>query len=231
MSAAEKNIMKPRGLQGNRREPSEFDERVVEVQRISRVVKGGRRIRFRALIVIGDHKGRVGMGVAKANDVSEAVRKAVAVAKKKVITVPIIDGTIPYAVTINKGSVILMLKPASTGTSIVAGGSIRTVAELAGITDILAKSMGSPNKINNVTAAISALSSFNPDYVERVRRMVEKKQAPVQLTPAKIEEKAPVAETKTIEAPVNDAKELPKDIKKEAKKSSAKVAKKDKATK
>ena len=231
MSAAEKNIMKPRGMQGGRREPSEFDERVVEVQRISRVVKGGRRIRFRALVVIGDHKGRVGMGVAKANDVSEAVRKSVAVAKKRIITVPIIDGTIPYEVTINKGSVILMLKPASTGTSIVAGGSIRIVAELAGITDILAKSMGSPNKINNVTAAIVALSSFNPDYVERVRRMVEKKRTPAQISPEvteKIEEKAPVTELKPT---AEKAKKETKVVKKETKKTPTKAAGKEKAAK
>ncbi len=179
--------MRPRGMQA-RREPSEFEERVVEVQRISRVVKGGRRIRFRALVVIGNRKGKVAMGVAKANDVSEAVRKAVAVAKKHIIEVPIIEGTIPYEVSMSKGSVNLMLRPAATGTSIVAGGSIRTVAELAGITDILAKSLGSSNKINNVTTAIAALSSFRKNYVDKIKNMVEKSRPVVAKTEAIAEE-------------------------------------------
>ena len=218
MSAAEKNIMRPRGMQGNRREPSEFDERVVEVQRISRVVKGGRRIRFRALVVIGNKKGKVGMGVAKANDVSEAVRKAVAIAKKNIIFVPIIEGTIPYEITIEKGSVILVLRPAATGTSIVAGGSIRTVAELAGITDILAKSMGSSNKINNVTAAITALSSFREEYVNKIKSFSEKKSA----TPLAEVPTSAVAEPKVVSDKV-EAKDVT--VKKVAKKTATKSTK------
>ena len=224
MAETSKNIMKPRGMQGNRREPSEFDEKVVEVQRISRVVKGGRRIRFRALVVIGNHKGKVGMGVAKANDVSEAVRKSVSIAKRHIIEVPLIDGSIPYAVNISKGSVNLMLKPASTGTSIVAGGSIRIVAELVGITDILAKSMGSANKINNVTAAIAALSSFKPEYVEKIKKMTERKPLVTKIEEVKLEQttdetstKEPVEVKETIKAPAKTVKKVVAAKKKAAK--------------
>lgn len=165
----EKNIMKPR-MAGVKREPKEFDERVIEVRRVSRVVKGGRRIRFRALVAIGDHKGRVGMGVAKASEVSEAVRKATVSAKKNLITVPVINGTIPHEIRVKFGSAKIFMKPATPGTTIVAGGSVRIVAELAGITDLLSKIMGSSNKINNVSATIHALSSFDPRVVAKVSK-------------------------------------------------------------
>ena len=156
---AEKNIMKPRSMRGeHRREEKEYDERVVEVQRVSRVVKGGRRVRFRALVVIGNHKGVIGMGVAKATEVAEAVRKSTVQAKKHLVSVPVINGTIPHEVLVKYGSARLLLKPAAPGTTIVAGGSVRVVAELAGITDMLGKIMGSSNKINNVTATIKAFS-------------------------------------------------------------------------
>jgi small subunit ribosomal protein S5 len=173
MAVLEKNIMKRAGRR-EEREQKEFDERVVEVQRVSRVVKGGRRIRFRALVVIGDHKGRLGMGVAKANEVAEAVRKATSKAKKNVVNVPVINGTIPHEVFAKYSASRIMLKPASEGTTIVAGGSVRTVVELAGITDILAKIQGSTNKINNVTATIKALCSFRPDIVEKIRNISQK---------------------------------------------------------
>lgn len=182
MAAAEKNFMKPRGFGGEKREPKEFDERVIEIARVSRVVKGGRRIRFRALLVLGDHKGRIGMGVAKANEVAEAVKKATALAKKHIVNVPIINGTIPHEVIIKHGGARIMLKPASEGTSIVAGGAVRTVAELAGITDLLAKSLGSSNKVNSVTATIKALTSFNPTVIEKLQGFIKKK---TDATPAK----------------------------------------------
>lgn len=175
MSAAEKNFMKPRGFGGEKREPKEFDERVIEIARVSRVVKGGRRIRFRALLVLGDHKGRIGMGVAKANEVAEAVKKATALAKKHMVNIPIINGTIPHEIISKHGGARIMLKPASEGTSIVAGGSVRTVAELAGITDLLAKSLGSSNKINTVTATIKGLTSFNPEVVDKLKGYAKKK--------------------------------------------------------
>jgi len=174
MSALEKNIMKPKSFKRRPRAEKEFDERVVEIARVSRVVKGGRRIRFRALVVIGDRKGRVGMGVARANEVADAVKKAVSHAKKKMIDVPVIDGTIPYEVMAKHDAAKIILKPAAPGTSIVAGGAVRTVVELAGITDILAKILGTRNKVNNVNAVIKALGSFDAGYVAKARDMSEK---------------------------------------------------------
>jgi small subunit ribosomal protein S5 len=175
---AEKNYMKSRGSV-QKREPKEFDERVIEVSRVSRVVKGGRRIRFRALVVIGDHKGRVGTGVAKATEVTDAVRKATNFAKKHIINVPIINGSIPHEVFVKYGSARVMLKPATPGTTIVAGGSVRVVAELAGITDLLSKIMGSANKINNVMATMKAFSSFNLEVVKKMREYAKKAEGKV----------------------------------------------------
>ncbi len=177
-----KNIMRPRSF-GSRREPSEFEERVIEVRRVARTVKGGRRIRFRALVVIGNKKGKVGMGIAKANDVAEAVKKAVAQAKKNMIVVPLINGTIPYDVISKHGGAVVMLKPAAEGTSIVAGGAVRALAELAGITDLLSKMMGSSSKVNNITATLKAFSSFNPEYTERVQKYADNKNKAVEPSP------------------------------------------------
>jgi len=173
--AVEKNIMRPRGRGGfEKREPKEYEERVIEIARVSRVAKGGRRIRFRALVVLGNRNGKIGMGVAKANEVAEAVKKATASAKKHIKLVPIINGTIPHEIIAKYGGSRIMLKPAASGTSIVAGGSVRSVAELVGITDLLAKSLGSSNKINNVTATIIALTSFNADVVDKIRGFAKK---------------------------------------------------------
>jgi len=153
---------------------SEFEERVIEISRVSRVVKGGRRIRFRILVVIGDQKGRVGYGVAKANEIAVGVKKAVNHAQKHLISVPIVNDTIPYQVTQEHGSAKIMLKPASLGTSIVAGGVVRVVAELAGIKNLVAKVIGTANKINNVKAIFVALSSFDPEKVERIKKRIPK---------------------------------------------------------
>lgn len=163
----DKNIMRSRHKES--REPKEYEERVIEVSRISRVVKGGRRIRFRVLVCIGNRNGKVAMGVAKANEVSIAVAKAVTQAKKNMINVPIIDGTIPHEISTKYAGAKIIMKPASEGTSIVAGGSVRIVAEMAGIRDLLAKRMGSANKVNNVRATIKALSSFSEEITEKVK--------------------------------------------------------------
>lgn len=157
------------------REKSEFEERVVEVSRVSRVVKGGRRIRFRILVVIGDRKGRVGYGTAKANEIAIGVKKAVAQAKKHLIVVPIVDDTIPYEISKDFGSAKIFIKPARQGTSIVAGGVIRVVAELAGIKNMLSKVIGTANKANNVKAIFAAFASFDPAMVEKVRARVKAK--------------------------------------------------------
>ncbi|MBI4175161.1 30S ribosomal protein S5 [Candidatus Berkelbacteria bacterium] len=146
-------------MPGDRREErvKEFDERVVSIDRVSYTVAGGRRMRFRALVVIGNRQGRVGMGIAKAGEVQAAVQKAVAAAKKRMITVPIVRETIPHAIEMKYGSGRILLKPAPAGTSVIAGGSIRAVIELAGIKNILSKRLGSNNKINNVMATLEAL--------------------------------------------------------------------------
>jgi small subunit ribosomal protein S5 len=184
-----KNFMRKR-FHDEKREAPEFEERVIEVSRVARTVKGGRRIRFRALVVIGNHKGKIGMGLGKSNDVSEAVKKAVAQAKKKLVTIPIIDGTIPYEVTSKHGSAVVMLKPAASGTSIVAGGSVRAIADLAGITDLLSKMLGSANKVNNIIATFKALSSFNPIYTESIKKMSENAAGKIAAEPVKVEAKA-----------------------------------------
>jgi small subunit ribosomal protein S5 len=139
------------------------------------VVKGGRRIRFRVLVVIGDRNGRVSYGIAKANEIAVAVKKAVSQAKKRMINVPIINDTIPYTVTVEEGSAKLFLGPASQGTSIVAGGAVRVMAELAGIKNILSKVIGTSNKINNVKAVYKAFNSFDDDKVLKISNFSQKK--------------------------------------------------------
>ena len=143
------------------KEHSEFEEVVVEVNRVTRVVKGGRRLRFRALVVVGDKKGRVGAAVAKGQEVQAAVQKATLAAKRNLITVPLTDvKSIPHDVTFRYGASEVLLKPAAAGTSVIAGGSVRAVVNLSGIENILSKSLGSSNKINVVMATLGALQSF-----------------------------------------------------------------------
>src|SRR5437868_5237618 len=141
-----------RGRRSNRdggREQREFDQKVVEVKRVTRVVAGGKRMRFRALVVIGDHKGKVGMGLRKGSDVSESVNKAVNAAKKRMITLPLINDTIPHGLYVKYKSSQLMLKPAKPGTGVIAGGAARQVFELSGVKNVVCKMLGSNNKVNN----------------------------------------------------------------------------------
>lgn len=147
-------------MQNQTKNQSEFIEKVIEIGRICRTVKGGRRIRFRALVVIGDMKGRVGIGIAKAQEVVGAISKALSEAKKNIITINIVNETIPHDIKYKFGSAVVYLKPAPKGTSIVAGGSLRAVLELAGIKNVVGKILGSNNKINNVYATYYALQSF-----------------------------------------------------------------------
>ncbi len=142
------------------REEKKYDERVVQVDRVTRVVKGGRRMRFRALVVIGDRAGKIGFGVAKANEVAGAVKKASAKAQKHMFKVNVVNGTIVHEVRATYNGADVLLKPASEGTSIVAGGVVRTICELAGIENLLSKMLGSSNKMNNVRATFKALDSF-----------------------------------------------------------------------
>lgn len=143
-------------------EEKQFDERVVHIDRVARVVKGGRRFRFRALVVLGDHKNRVGMGSSKGADVTAAVTKAVEVAKKNMITIPIYKGTLPHETTAKVGGASIFIKPASPGTGLIAGGVVRTILEVGGVSNALSKSLGSSNKTNTAYATIKALEAIVP---------------------------------------------------------------------
>lgn len=143
-------------------EPSPFDERVVHVDRVARVVKGGRRFRFRALVVVGDRKHKVGVGTAKGADVTAAVAKAAEVAKKNMITVPVIDGTLPHESSAKVGGAHIMIKPARAGTGLIAGGVVRTILEVGGVSNVLSKSLGSSNKINIAYATLDVIRSMKP---------------------------------------------------------------------
>lgn len=145
---------------GDTEETGVLEERVVQIGRITRVVKGGRRMRFRALVVVGDKRGRVGVAVAKGADVITAISKATNKAKKEVVTINLRGNTIPHEVNLKYDGAVVFLKPASEGTGIIAGGSVRAVLEICGVKDILSKSLGSANKINNVQATFLALKSL-----------------------------------------------------------------------
>lgn len=158
--------MQPRDNRNNRgadrSADSQWLEEVISIDRVARVVKGGRRFRFRALVAVGDGKRQVGIGVSKGADVQAAITKAVAVAKKSLIKIPIKQGTIPHETTVRFRGAIVMLKPASPGTGVIAGGTVRSVLDVSGIANILSKSLGSNNKINNAYATIKALESLVP---------------------------------------------------------------------
>jgi len=138
-------------------QPKEFEEKVIAIDRVARVVRGGRRFRFRATVVVGDGKGRVGVGVGKGGEVMSSVTKAVAKAKAQLIVVPLRGRSIPHEVTARHSGAQVLLKPASAGTGVIAGGAVRNVVEAAGIHDLLTKSLGSANKVNNAYATIEAL--------------------------------------------------------------------------
>ena len=155
-------------------EEKELTERVLEINRVTRVVKGGKRMRFRALVVIGDGKGKIGWGMGKAADVSTAIAKASTSAKKRLIIIPVTHSTIPYPVKYAYKSAKIMLKPAAPGTGIIAGGAVRIILQLAGIKDAVAKMMGSQDKISNTVATIEALNSLTSiKEIKRIRSLKE----------------------------------------------------------
>ena len=171
-------------------EEKQFDERTLHIDRVARVVKGGRRFRFRALVVVGDRKNRVGIGIAKGADVTSAVTKATDVAKKHFVTVPLYKGTLPHESEAKIAGARILLKPASQGTGLIAGGVIRTILEVAGVKNALSKSLGSSNKANTAYATIAALEALVPadKWITKTtdtKKQAVPKEATVKAKPAK----------------------------------------------
>ncbi|HVX48282.1 MAG TPA: 30S ribosomal protein S5 [Candidatus Saccharimonadales bacterium] len=158
-------------------EEKQFDERTLHIDRVARVVKGGRRFRFRALVVVGDRKQRVGIGLAKGTDVTMAVNKATDVAKKNMIKVSLYKDTLPHEVEAHVSGAHILLKPASAGTGLIAGGVVRSILEVAGVHNALSKSLGSSNKANTAYATMKALGELVPskDWVTASTAKKEKK--------------------------------------------------------
>lgn len=160
-----------------KREKPEYDQKLLDLARVTRVVKGGRRFRFRAVLVIGNRKGKVGVGVGKGADVSDAIKKAFDDGKKNIIVIKTHENTIPHNVFYKQGSARIILKPAKEGRGIVAGGAVRAVVEFAGIKDIVSKSLGTANKLNVARATLAALNSFKDSKTRAMRINSEKNKA------------------------------------------------------
>lgn len=177
-------------------EEKQFDERTLHIDRVARVVKGGRRFRFRALVVVGDKKGRVGIGIAKGADVTAAVTKATEVAKKHFIKVNLYKGTLPHEVETKVAGSRILIKPASAGTGLIAGGVVRTILEVAGVSNALSKSLGSSNKANTAYATIAALEALVPakDWITTANK-------PKSVKAEKAEKAAPAKAAESAEKP------------------------------
>ena len=155
----------------HKKEEKLFEEHVIEIKSVTKVTKGGRSRRFSATVVVGDRKGRVGLGTGKANEVPEAIKKAIQAANKNIIQIPLIDGrTIAHETVGRAGAARVIMKPAAPGTGVIAGGSIRAVFDLAGVRDIVSKSLGARTKLNMARAALNGLQSIKtPEQVAKLR--------------------------------------------------------------
>lgn len=182
-----KDSGKERGRRMPAKEPQEFEQKIIDLARVTRVMAGGKRMRFRACVALGDKKGRVGFGLAKGADVTIAVTKAVNKAKKELIEIPIVNETIPHQVLMKEGAALVLLKPAPKGTGIKAGGAMRVMLELAGVPNVVGKIMGTNNKVSNVKALISALTSFKTRDIKKVSKVpTEKKVETVKVQTQKL---------------------------------------------
>lgn len=209
-----------RGNNNNRRdqapqEPKQFEELVINIDRVSRVVKGGRRFRFKALVVVGDRKNKVGVGVAKGADVQSAIAKATDVAKKNLVIIPIINETIPHDNEVKFSGARVLLKPAAPGTGIIAGGVVRSIIGVTGIRNLLSKSLNSTNKVNIAYATIEALGTLvgREDWLNAPKKKASAVKADAEVSEVVAEEapaKKPVAKAK---APVKAAAKAVKETK------------------
>lgn len=159
---------------------AEFEEKIVRVNRVSKKTKGGNKIGFSVLVVVGDKSGKVGVGLGKAPNVKAAIGKGITYAKKHLIEVPLVNATIPHQIYIKKGAAKIILKPASPGTGVIAGGAVRAVVEAAGIRDILSKVLGTSNQASNVYATIEALSRLKqrPETPRALKKEIRKEKRP-----------------------------------------------------
>lgn len=157
-------------MQRRREERDELDERIVDIARVAKVMKGGRRFGFRVVVVVGDNDGQVGVGVGRARSVPDAIRKGAAQARRNIQSVALRDSTIPHEITVRHGGAKVLMRPASRGTGVIAGGGVRAVVEAAGVKDILAKSLGSSNVLNVIMATMKGLRQLkNPEDVAAMR--------------------------------------------------------------
>ena len=188
---------------------SELDEKLVQVNRVAKVVKGGRRFNFSAVVVVGDGRGMVGAGVGKAKEVPESIRKAGDDAKKHMIRVPMVGSTIPHDVRVSYGASTVLLKPAAPGTGVIAGGGVRAVLEAAGVRDVFGKSLGNNNPINLVRATLLALSKLHSVESEAMRRGIPQEEMEKRLFRKDVAVQKAIREGRMQAAPVTRTVEKP----------------------